>query len=185
MKIRKLNLVLHRDLGYLFFGMCIIYAVSGIALNHLNDWNPNYIIHNYEITLSEKVTRDQIDKTWVVAMLEDLDMQKEYKKHYFPSDGKLKIFLNHGTAEVDLATGKGTLETLKKRPVFNQFNHLHYNPGALWKWYSDFFCVAFLIMAFSGLFIIRSGKNSIKGWRGAGLTALGITIPLILFLMYI
>jgi hypothetical protein len=57
--------------------------------------------------------------------------------------------------------------------------------GVLWKWFSDIFCVAFIIIAVSGLFIIRSGKNSIKGWKGAGYTVIGILIPLILFLMYI
>ncbi len=41
-KWRKWNRAIHRDFGYLFFGMTIIYALSGIAINHLDDWNPNY-----------------------------------------------------------------------------------------------------------------------------------------------
>ena len=91
----------------------------------------------------------------------------------------------HGNVEVNLETGKGTLETIHKRPVFNQLNFLHYNPGVAWKWFSDIFCIAFIIIAGSGLFIIRSGKNSIKGWKGITYTAIGIIIPLILFLMYV
>jgi hypothetical protein len=185
MKLRKLNYILHRDLGYLFFGMCIIYAVSGIALNHLRDWNPNYVIEKYDVTLSEKINRDSINKEWIVSFLEDIDMNKEYKKHYFPSNSTLKVFLMHGNVEVNLESGKGTLETIRKRPVFNEFNYLHYNPGVAWKWFSDIFCVALFILAGSGLFIIRSGKNSIKGWRGITYTAIGIIIPLILFLMYV
>ena len=185
MKLRKLNAVLHRDLGYLFFGMSIIYALSGIALNHIRDWNPNYIIKNYEVTLHDSITRDQIDKEWVVSLLEDLDAKREYKKHYFPSQDVLKVFLYHGNVEVNLTTGKGTMETIKKRPLFNQVNFLHYNPGELWKWFSDLFCVAWIIIAISGLFIIRSGKNSITGWRGITYTVLGIVVPLIFFLLYI
>jgi len=185
MKIRKLNNLLHRDLGYLFFGMSLIYAISGIAMNHLRDFNPNYVIKNYTITLDKKVSRDQIDKAWVVSLLEDLDMSREYKKHYFPADSTLKVFLDHGNLELNLASGSGKMETIRKRPVLYQFNFLHYNPGVLWKWYSDIFCVAFVIIAISGLFMIRSGKNSIKGWKGAAFTAIGITIPLILFLLYI
>jgi hypothetical protein len=184
MKLRKLNSILHRDLGYLFFGMCIIYAVSGIALNHIRDWNPNYVINNYDVTLSERVNKEVIDREWVESFLEDLDMKNEYKKHYFPSDQVLKVFLNHGNVEVNLQTGKGTMETIRRRPLLNQFNFLHYNPGVWWKWFSDIFCIALVIIAVSGLFIIRSGKNSIKGWKGAGYTVIGVIIPLILFLMY-
>ncbi len=185
MKLRKLNYILHRDLGYLFFGMCIIYAVSGIALNHLRDWNPNYVIKKFDVTLSEKINRDSITKEWIESFLEDIDVPKEYKKHYFPSNSMLKVFLMHGNVEVNLESGKGTLETIRKRPILNEFNYLHYNPGVAWKWFSDIFCVALFILAGSGLFIIRSGKNSIKGWRGITYTAIGIIIPLILFLMYV
>lgn len=185
MKLRKLNYILHRDLGYLFFGMSLIYALSGIALNHIREWNPNYVIKNYTVTLTDSVSRDQIDKEWVVSMLNDLDLKKEYKKHYFPSDQVLKVFLYHGNVEVNLATGTGSLETIRKRPVFNQVNFLHYNPGVAWKWFSDIFCVAWIIISISGLFMIKSGKNSITGWKGATFTILGIVIPLILFLLYV
>jgi hypothetical protein len=185
MKLRKLNYVLHRDLGYLFFGMCIIYAISGIALNHIRDFNPNYVIRKFDVTLNEKISKEEITKDWVISLLSDLDMNKEYKKHYFPSNTTLKVFLNHGNVEINLETGKGAMETIRKRPILNQFNYLHYNPGVAWKWFSDIFCVAFVIIAVSGLFIIRSGKNSIKGWKGAGYTVIGMLIPLILFLMYL
>ncbi len=34
MNWRKWNRWIHRELGFLFFGMTIIYGISGIALNH-------------------------------------------------------------------------------------------------------------------------------------------------------
>ena len=34
--------VLHRDLGYLMVGVCLIYAVSGILLNHMNGKDPAF-----------------------------------------------------------------------------------------------------------------------------------------------
>ncbi len=42
---RKWNRWLHRELGFLFFGMAIIYGISGIALNHgvARHWNPGII----------------------------------------------------------------------------------------------------------------------------------------------
>ena len=47
-KWRKWNNILHRDLGYLAFGLSIVYAISGVAVNHAADWNPNYKIENTE-----------------------------------------------------------------------------------------------------------------------------------------
>jgi hypothetical protein len=185
MKLRKLNNILHRDLGYLFFGMSIIYALSGIALNHIRDWNHNYIIDEYDVTLHDRVTPEQVDKEWIVSLLSDLDMKKEYKQHYFSSSDVLKVFLYHGNLELNLSTGTGVMETIHKRPLFYQVNLLHYNPGEVWKWFSDIFCVAWIIIAISGLFMIRSGKNSIKGWRGITYTILGIAVPLAIFLLYI
>ena len=39
---RKWNKILHRDIGYLSVAMVVIYGVSGIAVNHIGDWKPNY-----------------------------------------------------------------------------------------------------------------------------------------------
>jgi len=45
MKIRKLLRILHRDLGYFIVGMTVVYALSGIFLNHRHDFNPDYKIY--------------------------------------------------------------------------------------------------------------------------------------------
>ena len=58
MNISKFNRITHRDIGYLIAGLTIIYAISGIALNHKHDWNPNYIIENKEFTTEVKFTRE-------------------------------------------------------------------------------------------------------------------------------
>src|SRR3989442_15423660 len=39
---------IHRDIGYLAVGFTMIYALSGIAMNHIDDWDPNF--HATEIT---------------------------------------------------------------------------------------------------------------------------------------
>jgi len=55
--IRKWSKILHRDFGFFFVGATIIYGLSGIALNHLHDWNPNYAVEledfNTDIQLSK------------------------------------------------------------------------------------------------------------------------------------
>jgi hypothetical protein len=44
MNWRRWNNIIHRDLGYLCFGLTIIYVISGVAVNHIHDWNPTYKI---------------------------------------------------------------------------------------------------------------------------------------------
>ena len=184
MNFRKLIRVLHRDFGYFFFGASIIYAVSGIALNHKRDFNPSYSINRYDINLSSAITQDQIDEAWVKDLLNDLDQEKQYKKHYFPSPEGLKVFLHHGNLDLNLKTQQGVLEIIRKRPLLYEMNLLHYNPGTWWKWFSDIFCVAWIIISITGLFLIKSGKNSLIG-RGGIYALAGIIIPLALLLPYL
>src|SRR3954468_16598061 len=40
---------LHRDFGFLVIGLTVIYAFSGLAVNHVADWDPNF--QSYERTL--------------------------------------------------------------------------------------------------------------------------------------
>ncbi|MBP7949340.1 MAG: hypothetical protein KA004_06765 [Verrucomicrobiales bacterium] len=53
MKLRRLNANLHRDIGYFLSGLIFIYCLSGIALNHVDDWDPDFVIHKRTITLNE------------------------------------------------------------------------------------------------------------------------------------
>lgn len=42
--LRRWSRTLHRDLSYFFAGMVLIYALSGIAMNHRDTFNPNYSV---------------------------------------------------------------------------------------------------------------------------------------------
>lgn len=183
MKLRKLNRNIHRDLGYIFFFITIIYGLSGIALNHLNDWNPNYIIQHSEINVDKNLLyKDKLDKDIVINIVKKYAAKEQYKNYYFPDETTLKIFIKNGSIYLDTETGIGYIETSKRRPIFHQFNYLHYNPGKLWKVISDIYAISLLILAISGLFILK-GKNGITG-RGAWLTAFGIIVPIVFLLVY-
>ncbi|MCD4746419.1 MAG: PepSY-associated TM helix domain-containing protein [Bacteroidales bacterium] len=181
-KWRKWNRVIHRDLGYFFVGMTIIYSLSGIAINHIKDWNPNYVIKtkNINVDIPSEVTL--IKEEQVKKILITIGEDKNYKKHYFPNQEQLKIFVTGGTIMIDIKTGKGIIEKIKKRAVFNQVNFLHYNPGKWWTLFSDVFAGSLILIAVSGLFIIK-GKNGITG-RGAWLTILGIIVPVIFLIIF-
>ena len=180
-KWRKWNRAIHRDFGYLFFGMTIIYALSGIALNHVNDWNPNFIINNYDIHVGE--LPGDPDKEKIKDLLASIGEEGTYKKHFYPRENFLKIFIDGGTVEINTITGDGFVETIKRRPVFHAVNYLHYNPSKWWTHFSDLYSIALMLLAITGLFILR-GKLGITG-RGAWLTILGTIIPLIFLWFYL
>lgn len=180
---RKLNRSLHRDLGFFFFGMTLIYALSGIAINHMKDWNPNYIISNYSVDLGTTLHKEEINKQKVLALLENLDEKGNYKKYYFPAQDRLKVFMKNGSMVVDMNTGKGYIEKLERRPLFFQLNFLHYNPVKWWTWFADGFAVSLVVLAISGLFMTR-GKKGARG-RGGIYLAIGMAIPLVFLFLYL
>ena len=182
MNWRKINRILHRDLGYFFFGMTIIYALSGIALNHLDDWNPSYAITKKEFSIKSIPDKNAIDKAYAKKIAAKYDEKAHFKNYYFPEPHKLKIFIENGSIEIDMDSGNGIIEKTEKRLVFYQVNYLHYDPGKWWTWFSDLYAVGLMIIAITGLFILR-GKKGIKG-RGAWLTTAGILVPIIFLIIY-
>jgi len=183
-KWRKWNNILHRDIGYLVFGMTLIYALSGIALNHIKDWNPSYDVSHHQVVWEGELPGHDVSKETTLAFLESIgESRKNYKKHYYPTPNELKIFLRDGNIMLNVHTGKGMLERLKRRPIFYEVNYLHYNPARLWMWFSDLFCVALILVSITGLFVLK-GRKGITG-RGAWLTGIGVVIPLVFLLMYV
>jgi len=182
MNLSKINRITHRDVGYLIAGLTIIYALSGIALNHKHDWNPNYIIENTPFSTDIKISRDVLNQELINKILESAPGDHKLKTWYFPTGNYLTIFVEGGSVRIDTRTGNGVIEKLSKRPLFYQINFLHYNPGVWWKYFSDIFCIALIVVTITGLFIIK-GKNGITR-RGAILTAIGIILPLLFLFLY-
>ena len=175
---RKWNNLLHRDMGYFFVGLTIIYGLSGIALNHMDDWDPNYIIDHRELQLTGWPPK-VIDKSGIGAILTENDIDEPIKNFYTPSPGQLKVFLKNGSITVNTQSGVALLELVKKRPVFFESNYLHYNHAkGWWTWAADIFAGGLIFLALTGLFMVP-GKNSF--WRrGVWFFLVGIIIPLIL-----
>jgi uncharacterized protein len=180
-KWRKYNRAIHRDLGYFFFAMSVIYGLSGIAINHIGDWNPNYVITQKIIDYGQPIDRN-ISKEEVIKFLEKYGEEDNYKKHFFPNNNLLKVFIDGGSVLVNTRTGQGEIEIIKRRPVFHAVNYLHYNPKKWWVWFSDAYAIALVLLAVSGLFILR-GKNGITR-RGAWFTIAGILIPVLFLFLY-
>ena len=182
-QLRKWSRILHRDLGYFFVGTSIIFGISGIALNHLKDWNPNY-----EVTIERKTTnidlsKGNVNKEKVLRLLDEIDAEDDFKSYNFVEQGQiLRIYLSgRSSVTVRPSTGEVMAEYVKKRLVFYQVNFLHYNPNKWWMWFSDIFAGALIFLAITSFFIVR-GKKGAWG-RGGIYIVLGIIIP-ILFLVF-
>lgn len=182
MNWRKLNNLLHRDIGYFFVGMTLIYAISGIALNHMHHWNPNYIIKNENITIKKELLFPDADKSQAKNILKEIGEEKGYKFHYYPNETNIIIFIKGGSLKINTETGIGKIEMIKPRPVFKELNFLHYNPGGAWLWFSDIFSFSLIVLAITGMFVLR-GKKGLKG-RGKWFVSAGVLLPILFLIFY-
>lgn len=180
-RLRRLNVAWHRDLGYFFSSLIIIYSLSGIALNHVNDWNPDFIIQRKQVQLPKTYTRNEVTgKT--VAQFSKLVQEDSYKAFDFPTNNQVKIYYNNATLHIHLDAATGEYESLVKRHVFYETNVLHRNSLKSWKWISDIFAVMLIVISITGLFILK-GKFGFKR-RGVWFTLAGLLLPLAAVILF-
>lgn len=183
MRLRRLNNIVHRDFGYFFAGTTLIYAISGLAVNHVNDWNPNFVVHRKPIQLAAApIDRTAIDSDWVSDLLTPLREEKNYRGHDFPSDGKVKIYLEGGSVFINLVSGDGEYEVARRRSVLYHLNRLHLAPKQAWLVFSDVFAVGLITITLTGLFV-RKGRYIFTG-RCIALMTAGVLVPVV-FMLFI
>lgn len=179
---RGWNRVLHRTLGYLCAGLTIVYAVSGLAVNHVADWNPNYIIRDDTIGFGPVSAERAGSPDFVAELLEAFSLAGPVQGMFRPEPGRLDVFLEGGAIEVDLSSGEAVYESVRDRPVLRAFNVLHLNePKGLWTAVADLFAVALLLLAVTGLFMVK-GRKGLLG-RGGWYVAAGALLPLVYLLL--
>jgi hypothetical protein len=54
-------------------------------------------------------------------------------------DEEARIFFDGAVVDFNTKTGKGIMETVKKRPLLNEMTFLHQTTNKVWIWYSDIF----------------------------------------------
>jgi hypothetical protein len=172
---RKWNKILHRDIGYLSVAMVIIYGVSGIAVNHIGDWNPNYKLSKEIIQIEpmDSQDRDEIIRLTVSAL-----SLPELPENFFRPD------INTGkTYSVDLPTGNVLIESTPRRLVLFEMNQLHLNSiKGIWTYIADIFALGLIFMGISGMFVLK-GSTGILG-RGKWFVLIGMLIPFLYWVWY-
>ena len=171
---RALLRAIHRDMGYLAVGLTLVYAMSGLAVNHLADWDPNF--RNYETT-HEVGPLSGDDDAIAKAVLGRVGIKGEPKEVY-REGGDLEVLLERRTLHVDVASGHVVDEGQKPRFLLRVANWLHLNRGKkAWTSIADAYAGALAFLAISGMFMI-AGKKGLIG-RGAVLVAVGVAVPVL------
>ena len=163
----------HRDLGYLAVGLTLVYAFSGLAVNHIKDWDPNFVEHTAVHALGPLQGDDDAIAR---AVVERLGIPGKPRDVYRESPVLMDITLDKRTLHVNPTTGHVVDEGQKPRFLLRIANWLHLNRGKkAWTYFADAYAVGLVVLAMTGLFMIPGRKGLIG--RGAVFVAIGIAIP--------
>lgn len=167
---------LHRDAGYVVVGLTFVYALSGLAVNHIGDWDPNFVHLDEVRPLTAPLPAD--DRAAARLALATLGLTERPTEVYRASPTQLEITLPHGAVHVDAEKHEVSFEGDRPRFLLRAANWLHLNRGKkAWTIFADGFAVLLLFLATSGMFMLP-GKKGILG-RGGVLVAMGIAIPIL------
>jgi hypothetical protein len=173
---RKVCRFLHREIGFVVVGLTVAYAISGIAVNHVEDWNPNY---RQELSTGQIRPVPLGETGDVVAdVLAQLALTERVKNTWRAAPNRLFVYLEAETIEVELETGKIVRRKLLERPFLFDLNFLHLNSGkGLWTVVADVYAGALLVLALTGIFLTR-GRRGLAG-RGGIFLGLGVALPVL------
>ncbi len=166
---------IHRDCGYLAIGFTVIYAVSGIAQNHIEDWGD----------VSYKASERTLAIVAIPADISDAEAVQRVATTAglgAPSASLRagdEIHLDYPNGSKATAIGTQlTVQSRERRAFIGLANWLHTARGKkAWKFISDAFAVLLLYLACSGIFMIK-GRLGLK-WRGALLISVGVAVPVL------
>jgi hypothetical protein len=165
---------IHRDIGYLAVGFTVIYALSGIAMNHIDDWDPNFLAT--ETTRTIAPIPDEIgdaEATQRIAAATGLGGKID---DIYRAGDELRLSYANGS-KVTVIGDTVTIQTRRDRPLFRVADWLHATRGKrAWKYIADAYAALLLYLAISGIFMIK-GRLGLR-WRGATLIALGLAAPI-------
>jgi hypothetical protein len=177
---RKTCRWLHRELGFVAAGLTLIYAISGVAVNHTHHWNPSY---------TQTVTRFKIDpvgmgvtETITPKVTSQLPLTQPVKNVWRSAPDQMRVIIENGTYDVGLLSGEVVATLLAPRPVLNELNFLHLNkPKGVWTWIADIYAVILAAMVVTGLVLVK-GPKGLAG-RGGILAGLGLALPIVYLLI--
>ena len=178
MKLMRLLRIIHRDLGFFVVGITLVYCISGILLNHLGKKDPAFRTETKSIQIPANMTESELSDFW------QTDKKLPPLKRVLRVDeNRMNLFLEAGTGEYNSSDGNLQYVRHKKRVLIYWINRLHYNKVKGWTPVADFYAGALILLAITGLFIVK-GKKGIAG-TGKWYLLAGILIPIIFGLLFL
>lgn len=176
MSVRHVLRVVHRDAGYFLAPLVIIYAISGIAVNHVDSWNPSYSKSERTVALGRVPpgSPDAVEREIVARAGIDAATVKGRRA---VSPREFHVFYGEGSeATIDPSTGQGRIVEVTPRTGLFEMNVLHLNhmKGA-WTWVADGIAVLLIALALSGVFLLP-GRTGLAG-RGKWFVLAGLALP--------
>ncbi len=182
-KFHKINRALHRDLGYLFVGLTLIYGISGVAviLRHID------VNVSYETTVTEKQLDKNLNKSQLKAYwAEHVDVLPKLTRIRVPDEEdtnrEMLIRVKSGRGRYNPASGKLKVTVYRARKFFKFVNDIHYNRGGQFTWLALVYAFMLVFFAISGALMLK-GKKSFMN-RGVWLMLIGIAVPIIIYYFF-
>ncbi|PKQ68362.1 hypothetical protein BZG01_03855 [Labilibaculum manganireducens] len=174
-KLNKSIRSLHRDLGYLFIGLTLIYAISGILLVlKKGEQDPSYREIVMEKDAEANLRPDELKTYWRESFSDAPKLTR-----VIPADEVYNIYVKGGLGEYHPYNGKIKLTTFKKVPVYKFVNDVHYNSGKRFSSIAIIYAIVLVFFAISGAIMVK-GKNGFKK-RGVWLMIIGFIIPVLMY----
>ncbi len=175
-KILRWLRIIHRDLGFLMVGVCLIYGISGFLLNRIHQKDFAFKTEAKSVQLESGLSKDELTVNW-----NDQKGLPKLKKVLAIDDEHHRLMLEGGIGVYNIKSGYTDYELNSKRAFIYWINRLHYNKVTGWNYMADFFAFSLVFFAISGIFMVK-GK---KGMAGSGKWWLlgGLLIPLVYILI--
>ncbi len=156
--------------------MTLVYAVSGIAVNHRHHWDPSYRVTVERTSIAPPGTGPTDAVRPVV--LARLAPPESVLSTWRARPDLLQVFVDGAVYDVHLDTGEVVRRGSRPRPLLFVLNFLHLNSGkGLWTGIADAYAGVLLLLALTGPFLVR-GRRGPAG-RGGWLLAAGALVPLL------
>lgn len=166
---------IHRDIGYFSVGLTVVYAASGLAVNHIADWEPNFRQVTREAALTLPAAAD--DQTIARLALDTFALDAPLRE-VFREDDAVELVLDQGSIRIDTQTGRAVAVLQEERFFLRAANWLHLNRGKkAWTVVADTYAAFLLLLSFTGLWMF-SGRKGLIGRAGV-IAAAGALVPIL------
>ena len=163
----------HRDVGYLAIGFTVIYAISGIAQNHIEDWGDVSYKATETTTTIPEIPAATPDDEAIARVVAAAHLGAPTAR--LRAGDEIRLEYANGSKATLIGT-QLTVQSRSRRVFIGAANWLHTaRQKKGWKYVADAFAVFLLYLAISGIFMIK-GKLGLKG-RGAVLISIGVAVP--------